>query len=199
MYMDGWTSGILPGCLVWGLLLHLVPVAWGHVDLDPRQSIPKRWETYTLSVPTETEAPTVQIRLFVPAEFEIEAVKHNPAWRIATVRDARGYVREVSWSEGTIPPQTFDELKFLARNPAAAGTYVWKIEQHYHQGEPATWEAQTQIVALENTGSQRAEEAWRSAQVATTVSLVAVGISVTLIIVTVIGIVQSGRRRIEDG
>jgi hypothetical protein len=33
------------------------------------------------------------------------------------------------------------------------------------------------------------------AQVATTVSLVAMGISITLIIITVIGIVQSGRRQ----
>jgi uncharacterized protein YcnI len=185
--------------MTWGLLLHLVPVVWGHVDLEPRQSIPRRWETYTLSVPTETEAPTVQLRLFVPAEFDIEAVKHDPGWQIASVRDARGHIREISWSGGNIPPQTFDELKFLARNPAAVGTYIWKIEQHYQHGEPATWEAQTQIVALENTGSQRAEEAWRSAQVATTVSLVAVGIAVTLIIVTVIGIVQSGRRRTREG
>jgi hypothetical protein len=42
-------------------------------------------------------------------------------------------------------------------------------------------------------GTQRAEEAWRAAQVATTVSLVAIGVSITLIIVTAISIVQSGR------
>ncbi len=45
---------------------------------------------------------------------------------------------------------------------------------------------------------QRAEAAWRAAQVATTVSLVTIGISVTLIIITVIGIVQSGRRHVGD-
>jgi len=42
-------------------------------------------------------------------------------------------------------------------------------------------------------GTQRAEEAWRAAQVATTVSLVAIGVSITLIIVTAISIVQGGR------
>ena len=47
-------------------------------------------------------------------------------------------------------------------------------------------------------GTQRAEEAWRAAQVATTVSLVAIGVSVTLIIVTAIGIVQSGRSQRQD-
>jgi len=46
--------------------------------------------------------------------------------------------------------------------------------------------------------AQRAEEAWRAAQVATTVSLVAIGVSVILIIVTAIGIVQSGRSQKQD-
>ena len=102
-------------------------------------------------------------------------------------------MRELHWSGSSIPPQTFETFKFLARNPATAGTYRWKIDQQYQAGAPATWEAQTQIVAPEATGSQRAEEAWRAAQVATTVSLVAMGIAITLIIITVIGIVQSGR------
>lgn len=190
----------IAGMLVlWELLLGLAAATWGHVDLGPRQSIPRKWETYTLSVPSETERPTVKLRLFVPAAFEIEAVEHRPPWRIVTERDdTRGFIREVSWSEGSIPPQTFEELKFLARNPTAPGTYRWKIEQYY-QGEdaPAIWETQTQIVRLETSGSQRAEQAWRSAQVATTVSLIAIGIAMVLVIITVIGIIQNGRGTVE--
>jgi uncharacterized protein YcnI len=181
--------------MVWGLLLSLATATWGHSDLDPRQSLLKKWETYTLSVPTETDSPTVRVQLYVPPEFEIETIEHSRAWQITALRDARGYVREVTWSGNTIPSQTFETFRFLARNPAAAGIYRWKIEQQYQDGTPATWEAQTQIVASADTGSQRAEEAWRTAQVATTVSLVAIGISITLIIITVIGIVQSGRRQ----
>jgi uncharacterized protein YcnI len=185
--------------ITWSLLLTLVSSVWGHSDLDPRQSIPKKWETYTLSVPTETESSTVRIVLYVPLDFEIEMVEHSRVWDIATERDERGYIRVVSWSGSSIPSQTFEAFKFLARNPAAMGTYQWKIMQHYEAGEPSTWEALTQIVSLENTGAQRAEEAWHSAQVATTVSLVAMGIAITLIIVTVIGILQSGRRQAGSG
>jgi uncharacterized protein YcnI len=181
--------------VVWGLLLGLVTPTWGHSDLDPRQSLLKKWETYTLNVPTEADSPTVRVQLHVPPEFEIETIEHSRAWQITTLRDARGYVRAVTWSGNTIPSQTFETFRFLARNPATAGTYSWKIEQQYQDGAPATWEAQTQIVTSAETGSQRAEEAWRMAQVATTVSLVAVGISITLIIITVIGIVKSGRRQ----
>lgn len=189
----GWQT--TSALVIWGMFVTLVCSAWGHSDLDPRQSIPRKWETYTLSVPTETEVPTVRVVLHVPPEFEIEMVEHNRVWRITTERDARGFIRLVSWGENSIPHQTFESFRFLARNPAMVGTYRWKIEQHYQTGEPAMWEALTQIVTLENTGGQRAEEAWRSAQVATTVSLVALGIAITLIVVTIIGILQHGHPR----
>src|SRR5437867_2937339 len=193
MHTSSWQRG---ASMVWGILgiLLLVTTAWGHSDLDPRQSIPNKWETYTLNVPTETEVPTVQVRLLVPRDFEIEMIEHSPLWQITRSRDERGYIREVTWSGSSIPPQTFAEFKLLVRNPATPGTSLWKIEQSYQDGNVATWEAQTQIVPQASVGgAQRAEEAWRAAQVATTVSLVAIGVSITLIIVTAISIVQGGR------
>src|SRR5262250_3287787 len=176
-----WNTVIL--CVVWSLVMSLAATTWGHSDLDPRQSIPNKWETYTLNVPTETEVPTVQVRLLVPREYEIEMIEHSQVWHIAKSRDERGYIRDITWSGSSIPPQTFAEFKLLVRNPATPGTSLWKIEQYYQDGNVATWEAQTQIVAQASIGgAQRTEEAWRAAQVATTVSLVAIGISVILII-----------------
>lgn len=184
-------SILLLGSLTW---LSLLTTAWGHADLDPRQSIPNKWETYTVNVPTETKVSTVQVRLHVPREFEIEMLGHQQVWQMATVRDERGYIREVAWSGSEIPPQTFGEFKLLIRNPTAPGTYVWKIEQHYQDGTMAPWEAQTIIVpAPKGNETPRAEEAWRLARVALTVSLVALGIAVTLILITALGILRTGR------
>jgi len=198
MHTPSWPRNTLILGGVLGILI-LTATAWGHSDLDPRQSIPNKWETYTLNVPTETAVPTVQVRLLVPRDFEIEMIEHNPLWQITRSRDERGYIQEVTWSGSSIPPQTFAEFKLLVRNPATPGTSLWKIEQYYQDGNVATWEAQTQIVPQASVGgAQRAEEAWRAAQVATTMSLVAIGVSVTLIIVTAIGIVQSGRRQRQD-
>ena len=199
MHTASWQRGTVITCVAWGLLMSLVATAWSHSDLDPRQSIPNKWETYTLNVPTETEVPTVQVRLLVPREFEIELLEHSQVWQITRERDARGYIREVTWSGSSIPPQTFAELKLLVRNPTPPATYIWKIEQYYQDGTVATWEAQTQIVPPTTvSGTQRAEEAWRAAQVATTVSLVAIGIAVLLIIVTVLGILQGHRGRTQE-
>jgi uncharacterized protein YcnI len=198
MHIPGWQRRAI---IVGGVssILLLVVTAWGHSDLDPRQSIPNKWETYTLNVPTETAIPTVQVRLLVPRDFEVEMIEHSPLWQITRARDERGYIREVTWSGSSIPPQTFAEFKLLVRNPATPGTSLWKIEQFYQDGNVATWEAQTQIVPQASAGgAQRAEEAWRAAQVATTVSLVAIGVSVTLIIATAISIVQSGRSQRRD-
>lgn len=185
------TTRLLWGCLV---TVSFVTTAAAHIDLEPRQSIPKRWEMYTLRVPTETTVPTVKIYLHVPADFEIETIAHSRIWQISTTRDERGYIRDLTWSGGQIPPQRFEELKFLARNPDKAGKYTWEMTQYYQEGEPSTWTAQTQIIPVNSQGAQRAENAWRTAQTATTVSLIALGIAVTLIIVTLMNILQSGRR-----
>lgn len=186
------------GVSIWILTCLLATGVWGHIDLAPRQSIPQRWETYTLSVPTETPSPTVKIDLRVPPTFEIEMVEHSQIWQIHTVRNERGYISELIWSGGNIPPQSFEELKFLARNPAEPGTYSWDMTQYYQEGEPATWTAQTQIVPAASTASQRAEEAWHAAQVATTTSLIAMGLALTLIIITTINILQSSRKQVRD-
>ncbi len=176
--------------IVYGLLLGWAAMAWGHVDVVPRQSIAKRWETYTLRVPTETAAATVKLHVTVPSAFEIEMVEHRQDWSIETVRDERGFVREMTWSGGRIPTQTFDELKFMARNPAEPELYRWEMTQFYESGESAQWTSQTQILAPEKMGSQQAGEAWRTAQVALTLSLLCMGVALTLIVVTLIGILQ---------
>jgi uncharacterized protein YcnI len=185
-----WTRTLILS--VWALLGGFSSLAWSHSDLDPRQSLPNKWETYTLTVPTETTVPTIHIRLTVPPEFEVETIEHSQVWHIATVRDERGYIREITWSDSRIPPQRFEQFKLLVRNAKTPGRFVWKIEQAYEGSDAATWEAQTQLITAEGASGQRAEEAWKAAQVATTVSLVALGIAITLIIVTLIGIVRRG-------
>jgi uncharacterized protein YcnI len=185
--------------LVGFLLCFMVSPAWGHIDLEPRQSVARRWEAYTVRIPTETKTATVKIHAVVPRAFEIEMVEHSQVWQIDTVRDDRGFVREITWRDGHIPPQTFAEVKFLARNPANPGLYRWDMTQYDQRGEAASWTAQTQIISLDTAGSQRVEEAWRAAQTATTVSLLAMGISIALILVSLLNIFQMGRRQSKDG
>lgn len=179
----------------WVIIVSLVAAALGHIDVVPRQSLSKRWEAYTLRIPSETLTPTVKIHVVVPKEFEIEMVEHSEVWAVESIRDERGFIRELTWSGGRIPPQTFAEVKLLARNPAVPGLYKWELTQTYAAGDAAPWTAQTQIIAPDGAGSggQRTEDAWRASQTATTISFMAMGISVVLILVTLMSVIRSGR------
>jgi uncharacterized protein YcnI len=173
-----------------GLLLVMsCSTAWAHIDLEPKQTIPSRWETFLLNVPTETESPTVEVQLAIPEGFEVEAVGHRADWDMAIRRDARGLIREIVWSGGRIPSLTFDEFKLLAKAAPSPGPYEWQARQRYADDQESTWTLRT-IVQADGTGppTQKAEEALKTAQVAMTISFLAVGVATVLIIVTLINI-----------
>src|SRR5919198_2974809 len=113
--MNGW-CGWLSIMGAAGLMVLMCGAAvWAHIDIEPQETIPSRWETFTVNVPTEAETPTTEVRLDIPEGFEVEAIGHRPDWNMAIRRDERGLVREVVWSGGQIPPLTFEEFKLLAK------------------------------------------------------------------------------------
>ncbi len=189
-------------CKTWyGVLIPLIffSTGWGHIDIEPKATIPNRWETFVVNVPTETESPTVEVRLDIPEGFEVEAVGHRPDWDMAVRRDEQGFVREIVWTGGQIPAFTFEEFKLLARASKAAGSYEWRARQRYADERDSTWTLRT-IVQEGSSGlsAQKAEEAQKTAQAAMTVSFLAMGVATTLILVTLIAIWQGvrGKRRV---
>jgi uncharacterized protein YcnI len=185
------------GKIVWLLLWWLVGggIAGAHIDIAPRETIPNRWETFVLNVPTETDSPTVEVRLVVPPGFEVEAVGHRADWRIALRRDERGVVREVVWSGGQIPPLTFEELKLLVKAAPTPGTYDWQARQRYADGQESLWSMRTVVRSDGGGSSQQADEALKTAQTALTVSFLAMGVATVLIVVTLIVSWQSANRK----
>jgi uncharacterized protein YcnI len=168
--------------------------AWAHIDIEPKDTIPSRWETFILNVPTETESPTIEVQLAIPEGFEVEAVGHRTDWDMAIRRDARGFVREIVWSGGQIPPLTFEEFKLLAKAAKSPGPYEWQARQRYADDQESTWTLRT-IVQAEGSGlpSQKAEEALKTAQVAMTISFLAVGVATMLIVVMLIAVWRGAR------
>jgi hypothetical protein len=171
------------------MLVTSFSVAWAHIDIEPKETIPSRWETFILNVPTETESPTVEVRLAIPEGFEVEAVGHRTDWNMTIRRDERGFVREISWSGGQIPPLTFEEFKLLAKAAKSPGPYEWHARQRYADDQESAWALRT-LVRAEGSGlpTQKAEEALKTAQVAMTISFLAIGVATTLIVVTLIAV-----------
>jgi uncharacterized protein YcnI len=178
------------------MLVTCFSATWAHIDIEPKETIPSRWETFILNVPTETESATVEVQLDIPEGFEVEAVGHRSDWDMAIRRDARGFVREIVWSAGQIPPLTFDEFKLLAKAARSPGTYEWQARQRYADDQASTWTLRT-IVQADGSGlpAQKAEEALKTAQVAMTISFLAVGVATALIVVTLITIWQGSRMK----
>ena len=192
MYRLGWLGVMLVTC---------VSTAWAHIDIEPKATIPSRWETFILNVPTETAAPTVEVQLSIPEGFEVEAVGHRADWNMALQRDARGFVREIVWSGGQIPSLTFDEFKLLAKAAKSAGAYEWQARQRYADDQESTWTLRT-LVQAEGSGlpTQKAEEALKTAQVAMTVSFLAIGVATILIVVTLLAVWRGrpGKGRLDE-
>ena len=178
------------------ILLISLSAAWAHIDIEPKETIPNRWETFVLNVPTEAEAATVEVQLDIPEGFEVEAVGHRPDWDMAIRRDEQGLVREIVWARGQIPPLTFEEFKLLVKAAKAPGTYEWQARQRYADEQESRWTLRT-MVREEGGGlpTQKAQEALKTAQVAMTVSFLAVGIATVLILVTLVAIWQGSRRK----
>jgi Domain of unkown function (DUF1775) len=176
------------------ILMTSVAAAWAHIDIEPKETIPGRWETFILNVPTETESPTVEVQLAIPEGFEVEAVGHRTDWDMAIRRDVLGFVREIVWSGGQIPPLTFEEFKILAKAAKSPGPFDWQARQRYADDQESTWTLRT-IVQAGGSGlpAQKAEEALKTAQVAMTISFLAIGVATALIVVTLITIWQGIR------
>jgi Domain of unkown function (DUF1775) len=194
--MNGCRCGLRLMCLLGLMLLTSFSMAWAHIDIEPKETIPSRWETFVLNVPTETESPTVEVQLEIPEGFEVEAVGHRTDWDTAIRRDGRGFVREIVWSRGQIPPLTFEEFKLLAKAAKSPGPHDWQARQRYADDQQSTWTLRT-IVRTEGSGlsSQRLEEAFKTAQVAMTISFLAVGVATVLIVVTLITVWRGSRRK----
>src|ERR671925_2035829 len=167
------------------ILLIALSTAWAHIDIEPKETIPSRWEGFLINVPTETQSPTVEVRLVIPEGFEVEAVGHRTDWDVALRRDARGFIREIVWSGRQIPPLTFEEFKLLAKAAKSPGPYEWQAWQRYADDQESTWTLRT-LVQLEGSGlpTQKAEEALKTAQAAMTFSFLAIGVATVLIVVT---------------
>jgi len=176
------------------MLMTSVSPVWAHIDIEPKATIPNRWETFILNVPTETESPTVEVQLAIPESFEVEAVGHRTDWDIAIQRDARGFMREIVWSGGKIPPLTFEEFKLLAKAAKSPGLYEWQARQRYADDQESTWTLRTLVQAGgSELPTQKAQETLKTAQVAMTISFLAVGVATMLTVVMLIVVWRGAR------
>jgi uncharacterized protein YcnI len=121
------------------LLAVLVPVAaLAHAVVYPSASAPGAYERYVLRVPNEKDVATTRVEMTFPAEVRVISFGDVPGWRVEPVVDSANRITGVVWT-GTLAPQRFVELPFIAVNPATEARLVWPAYQTYADGERVAW------------------------------------------------------------
>jgi LPXTG-motif cell wall-anchored protein len=128
------------GCAALSLcaMLALSAPAGAHVVVSPEEVTAGDYETLTVSVPTEKEIPTTEIRVEVPEGFLLSGVQPVPGWEHSFEEDG-GVVTAVTFSGGEIRPQEFQQFLVQAQAPEESGGYPWKATQTYEDGSTVEW------------------------------------------------------------
>jgi uncharacterized protein YcnI len=120
------------------LTLAAASAAWAHVNVSPEEVPGGGYEKLTVTVPTERDVPTTEVRVEVPEGFTVLGVRPVPGWDYEFEEDA-GEIASVTWSGGEIGPREFQEFTLQTTTPEEAGEYSWNALQTYEGGEVVEW------------------------------------------------------------
>jgi uncharacterized protein YcnI len=116
--------------------------ASAHAHVSPAVSLSKEAQLYSLAVPTEKEgATTTRIVLTVPEGFSIDSFVPSPGWKRVVHSTGSGedaVIQKVTWTGGSVPTDEDSLFQFLAE-PSKSGTYTFRVEQTYSDGEVVNW------------------------------------------------------------
>lgn len=139
-----------------------VTQASAHVVVKPGEVGVGAYTNFIVSVPTEEDVPTVQVRLVIPEGIKSVRPNVKPGWSIELKKVTNGDIERVSeviWSGGNIPVDQRDEFVFSAQTPAEESTLVWKAYQTYGDGDVVAWEnSKDTIDAFEKNNPQKEGE-----------------------------------------
>src|SRR5215208_2870302 len=155
-------SFVVSGVLGVGAMLAVSAPWWAHVVVSPEEVTAGDYETLTVSVPTEKETPTTEIRVEVPEGFLLSGVQPVPGWE-HTFEEDGGVVTAVTFSGGEIRPREFQQFLVQAQAPEEPGEYPWKAFQTYDDGSVVEWtgapdsEEPAPVVEVVSGGSEQSQ------------------------------------------
>ena len=155
----------------------LVPaVAFAHAVVYPKTSTAGAYERYVLRVPNERGSATTKIEIRFPAAAEVISFADVPGWTVAPVLDSAQRIVGATWT-GTLPPERFVELPFIAVNPKTATQLVWPVIQSYANGERVEWTGSPDSKAPASTTDVDASAPSSGGRTATVVAFAALGLA----------------------
>lgn len=124
--------------LVTAALLVAASDANAHAIVFPANSKPGAYEKYTLRVPNEKTAATIQVRIDFPGQLKVVSFAEVQGWTLEIIRDSANRISSATWT-GSLQPQRFVEFSFVAVNPGTPAVVSWPVHQAYADGETVHW------------------------------------------------------------
>ncbi len=122
-----------------GFAVIAIPIRAGaHAVVYPATSAPNAFEKYVLRVPNERDVATTRIEIRFPRSARVISFGDVPGWLLEVVTDSAKHVTGAVWT-GSLAPQHFVELPFIAVNPANSVKLVWPVFQTYSSGGRVDW------------------------------------------------------------
>lgn len=141
---------ILSGLVFLFFTLIFVPQTFAHVTVKPAQIGVGERTNFVVSVPTEEDVPTTQVRLVIPEGMKSVRPNVAPGWNIQVIKTGEGEaqrVSEVIWSGGSIPADQRNEFVFSAQAPSNETELSWKAYQTYANGVVVAWDTDPKTIS----------------------------------------------------
>jgi uncharacterized protein YcnI len=143
---------IAQGMFVLGLTLLLTRGVSAHVTLSPKDAV-IGYSTLSVSVPTEKDIPTVEVRVVIPDGVDVHGVmpvagwSHHETRQEVETKDSNsddhhegGRVTEIAWTGGQIKMGEFQQFPISVSYAGEPTTLTWKAYQKYADGTIVAWD-----------------------------------------------------------
>ncbi len=137
--------------LVFSLVFFLnANAVFAHAVVKPASVGVGSFNDFTLGVPSEKDASTTAIKLFVPEGINSVTPIVKPGWNVQIINsDKQGEPDDdgntnpipeaIVWTGGSVPAHQKDFFMFSTQVPAKETELDWKIEQTYSDGSVVSW------------------------------------------------------------
>ena len=125
------------------LSLLIAGTASAHVIVTPNEGGIGAYQTFSMAVPVERNAPTIAVKLLIPPGLEDVSPNVMPGWNIVEKRAGTSTdsdVTEIDWTGGIIPIGEREDFLFNAKMPGTPEDLDWKAYQTYQDGTVVSWD-----------------------------------------------------------
>lgn len=147
MYKKSFVFGVIATSLL------LASQASAHATIKPSTAGIGKFQSFTLSAPSEKSVSTIGLRLVLPDGLNHITPNVKPGWKINIKKQGAGKIIddhgkiteeqkivEITWTGGNIPAGMRDDFLFSAQVPSQPTTLNWKVYQTYANGTVVAWD-----------------------------------------------------------